>query len=346
MTFKPINIIGGGLAGLTLGIGLRQRGIPVTIREAGFYPRHRVCGEFISGPGQQVLERLGLHDAFLQAGATKARTVAFFLGRACSPVRSLAPPALCLSRFTMDALLARCFRESGGDLHEHERCHLSGEGVGDCTGRQCQPAENGWHWFGLKIHARNVALSADLEMHGLGTGYVGLCRLPRDEVNVCGLFRRRAGRHDQLPSWRELIMHGPAGTPLHSRLAGAVLDERSFCAVAGLPLQPQHASEQSECRLGDALTMIPPVTGNGMSMAFEAAEIAIAPLAAYSKGEVSWLEARQTVARACDAAFARRLAWAQCVQRIMFTPALQGSLGQLVLSWDWLWNLLFVRTRS
>src|ERR1041384_1517971 len=116
---KTITIIGGGLAGLTLGIGLRQRGIPVTIREAGSYPRHRVCGAFISGPGQQVLERLGLHGPFLRAGATKAQAGAFFLGKARSPVRPLAPAASCLSRSTMDVLLARSFREPGGDLHEH-----------------------------------------------------------------------------------------------------------------------------------------------------------------------------------------------------------------------------------
>ena len=53
---KPITIVGGGLAGLTLGIGLRQRGVPVKILEAGSYPRQRVCGEFISGNGQAVLE--------------------------------------------------------------------------------------------------------------------------------------------------------------------------------------------------------------------------------------------------------------------------------------------------
>src|SRR5580693_8216081 len=52
---KPITIVGGGLAGLALGIGLRQRDVPATIWEAGHYPRHRVCGEFISGHGQAVL---------------------------------------------------------------------------------------------------------------------------------------------------------------------------------------------------------------------------------------------------------------------------------------------------
>ena len=72
---KRITVVGGGLAGLSLGIGLRQRGVPVTVREAGHYPRHRVCGEFISGNGPAVLERLGLLPRFEQAGAFRARTV-------------------------------------------------------------------------------------------------------------------------------------------------------------------------------------------------------------------------------------------------------------------------------
>src|SRR5579863_2602966 len=95
----PVTIIGGGLAGLTLGIGLRQRGVPVTVQEAGDYPRHRVCGEFISGGGQVVLERLGLLPQFHNAGAVYARTAVFLSGAAKSPVRKLATPALCLSRY-------------------------------------------------------------------------------------------------------------------------------------------------------------------------------------------------------------------------------------------------------
>src|SRR5664280_3618446 len=75
---KPVTIVGGGLAGLALGIGLRQRGVPVTVWEAGRYPRHRVCGEFICGRGQETLARLGLRDWLERAGAVGADTAAFF----------------------------------------------------------------------------------------------------------------------------------------------------------------------------------------------------------------------------------------------------------------------------
>jgi len=74
---KPITIVGGGVAGLALGIGLRQRGVPVTLWEAKRYPRHRVCGEFISGRGQRTLVRLGLMEKMRNAGAVWAQNAKF-----------------------------------------------------------------------------------------------------------------------------------------------------------------------------------------------------------------------------------------------------------------------------
>ena len=96
---KPIRIIGGGLAGLTLGIALRRLDIPVTIDEAGIYPRHRVCGEFVSGRGQVSISRLGLREVFDQAGAIRAHTAAFFSMANSTPSRLLPSPAICLSRW-------------------------------------------------------------------------------------------------------------------------------------------------------------------------------------------------------------------------------------------------------
>jgi 2-polyprenyl-6-methoxyphenol hydroxylase-like FAD-dependent oxidoreductase len=343
---KPITIIGGGLAGLTLGIGLRQSGVPVTIHEAGNYPRHRVCGEFISGRGQATLARLGLQDLFTTAGAIGAHTTAFFSATKSTAPRQLPAAAICLSRFTLDASLVEKFRALGGELQVGQRSSLEkfDEGLVRATGRRVAAELDGSRWFGLKIHARNVTLAADLEMHVSPQGYVGLCKINGGKVNVCGLFRKRAGDSGSAKNWCDFL-GGLLNSPLQQRLAAAEFDESSLCAVAGLSLQPQQAAARSEISVGDAITMIPPVTGNGMSMAFESAELAIAPLAAWSRGEVTWLEARQKIARDCDAAFAKRLAWAKWLQRLVLTPSLQNPLVTLAAHSDWFRRMAFERTR-
>jgi 2-polyprenyl-6-methoxyphenol hydroxylase-like FAD-dependent oxidoreductase len=342
---KPVTIIGGGLAGLTLGIGLRQLDVPVVIHEAGTYPRHRVCGEFISGRGQTTLARLGLDELLNQAGAVSAKTAAFFTATKSTMPRALPSAAICISRFTLDALLAKTFRELGGELLEDQRfvgnfC----DGVVRATGRQVQTEKIGARWFGLKVHGRNLALAADLEMHVSAQGYVGLCKINGSEVNICGLFRKQANETGAPKNWRERL-HGQPGSPLHERLANAEFDEDSFCAIAGLSLQPQRAAARTEICVGDAITMIPPVTGNGMSMAFESAGLAIAPLADWSKRAFSWDETHQKIAQACDAAFARRLAWAKWLQRIILMPALQNPLVALAAHRNSFWRLAFEHTR-
>jgi 2-polyprenyl-6-methoxyphenol hydroxylase-like FAD-dependent oxidoreductase len=442
-TQHPITIIGGGLAGLTLGIGLRQKKIPVCVLEAGHYPRHRVCGEFISGRGQETLARLGLADKLSAAGAIPAHTTVFFSPRAKSAIRKMTEPAWSISRYALDAFLAAEFRALGGELHENERWRGNEfePGMVRATGRRVQPTESGWRWFGLKVHARNVSLDADLEMHLSPSSYLGISRLNGGEVNICGLFRRPSSgvrrasllpllggprcaertslvgklaggglgkplgrgqgesntldapgtphlcgqpetktpalppeggvptaalppkggvpalsRAEQARSVSQLskgsrlkaevqTILGQPGSPRYERLANAVFDEQSFCSVAGLSLRPQRAAHSAECCIGDGITMIPPVTGNGMSMAFESAELAVEPLAAYSRGELDWRATRETIARLCDERFARRLKWAWKVQRLMFLGPLQGVVVRFIPRWEGLWRLLLERTR-
>jgi 2-polyprenyl-6-methoxyphenol hydroxylase-like FAD-dependent oxidoreductase len=141
------------------------------------------------------------------------------------------------------------------------------------------------------------------------------------------------------------LIRGAPGTTLGARLEKATWLEDSFCSVAGLQLRPQRAADSQECRLGDALTMIPPVTGNGMSMAFEAAEMALEPLTAYARSEISWDQARRAIATASDVAFRQRLFWGRLLQTLMFSRALHSRLGSLLLDSGTLWQLLFERTR-
>ena len=342
----PITIVGGGLAGLTLGIALRRRDVPVTICEAGSYPRQRVCGEFVCGRGLEVLRDLGLEALFLAAGAREARTVAFHTSDRAYPPMSLPRPALCLSRFVMDELLAKQFRELGGLLREGERVRLAALGPGwvRATGRRIASPASGMKWIGLKAHVRNARLVADLEMHFVPDGYVGLCRLDAAEVNVCGLFAL-SGPAPQLASrWQEFL-RGPAGSILRQRLSGAEFDPESFHAVSSLNLRSASAAQTDDWCVGDALTMIPPVTGNGMSMAFESARYAVEPCVAYSHDELAWEAARLTFGRSCDAGFAARLRWATWLQNILMQRGSRELLLATAYRCQWLWRCCFALTR-
>ncbi|MCB9768707.1 MAG: FAD-dependent monooxygenase [Candidatus Omnitrophica bacterium] len=345
MTERPITIIGGGLAGLTLGIGLRQRGVAVTVWEAGTYPRHRVCGEFISGRGREILERLGMLDLILQSGARFAKDALFTLGDFATPVKPLPQPALCLSRYALDHALSQEFVRLGGDFRAGKRWREDfQEGVVAAFGRQPVQENRGPYYLGLKSHAVGVSLEADLEMHFVPEGYVGLCRLTEDRVNVCGLFQLVGKKPDLSAQWRDWL-RGPDGSVLRTRLSSGEFDEDSFCATAGFSLKPKRGTEYSEIRIGDALTMIPPLTGNGMSMAFESAEIAIDPIARFSCGEIEWLEAKREIDERSDRLFARRLRWGKRLHPPLFHSIPRRSLMSLASHSDWLWKKLYSLTR-
>jgi flavin-dependent dehydrogenase len=342
---KPITIIGGGLAGLTLGIALRQHSVPVVVLEAGHYPRHRVCGEFIHGRGQETLRRLGLFESIRKAGGLPARTVGFFSADTSFPIRALPQPALCLSRFLLDALLAERFCELGGTLHCDSplRPDQFDEATVRTTGRRPRPMASDWHWFGLKAHAKNVVLHADLEMHLGKNSYIGLCQLPGGQINVCGLFRRR--KNDPIAQHGRVdCLRGEPGSLLYKRLRPAIWHIESICAVAGLSFAPQRAADSVECRLGDTLTMTPPITGNGMSMAFEAADLALNPLLSYASGETCWPATQRRIREQCDVAFASRLRWANLLQNALLRYP-HRFLLRIFLGSNILWRLAYSLTR-
>ncbi len=341
-----VTIVGGGLAGLSLGLALRRSGVSVDVFEAHTYPRHRVCGEFISGRGRGFLEQLGMGPALLAAGAREARSVAFFDGRRLLARTELPEPALCLSRFSLDALLAEEFVRQGGRLHTGVR---STPPVGEpgwvrATGRRPIAVEGGWRWIGLKAHATGVSPRADLEMHFLPDAYVGVCGVEGGRVNVCGLFRSRAPLPELSATWAARL-RGPVGSPLYHGLAPGVFDPASFCAVAGLSLAALPAAATPECVIGDALGMIPPVTGNGMSMAFESARHAVRPLTVWSRGETSWAEAVTGVEEACEAAFVRRWRWAAWVQRGVMAGGGRAWLRPVAPLLPWFFRALYARLR-
>lgn len=339
---RTVEIVGGGLAGLALGLALRRAGVTVTLSEAGDYPRHRVCGEFIAGLDDATVDRLGLAPFF--ADARRHSRVAWFAGERRLRTQILPAPALALSRYALDARLAEAFVAAGGELRTRHRANVdSGAGADAGAPRPgrvlaCgRRAETRSPWVGLKVHARGLATAEGLELH-LGRGaYVGVSAVEDGRVNVCGLFHRDSapaagGRAGALPAaLRASGLHA-----LAARLAAADIDPDSCCAVAGLAFGRAAAADETSTTdsasspalsLGDHHAMIPPFTGNGMAMAFQSAAAALDPLLAWSRGETSWADTCARVDRALRRRFGTRLAGARWLHPFLVSPARQRWLA-------------------
>lgn len=314
---KTIDIAGGGLAGLSLGIALRKRGVPVRVHEAMSYPKHRVCGEFISGVTQETLSYLGVEQLFAQTLLHREATWCNAEGMLSS--FRLPQLAYGISRYRLDEQLCGLLRSMGGEVMEGSRIgaeHRTREGTVWAVGRK--PTTQG-QWLGLKMHVRDIELRTSLEMHLGDWGYVGLAQVEDGWVNVCGLFRIR---HDVRERPQDLLIEylKRCGlVELAERLSCSHHREGSYAAVAGFLLGRQQL-QSGTCSIGDAESIIPPFTGNGMSMALQSAELAVESLVAYAQGMTDWATCTQHMRASQLRHFRRRLGVAQSFHFALFDP--------------------------
>ncbi len=335
---RGVIIAGGGLAGLSLGIALRRHGVPVEVREAGSYPRHRVCGEFISGITHEELDALGISGVF--DSAPQHRSTAWYDETGLLIQRSLPEPAHGMSRYSLDEALAGRFRSLGGRLTTGQRHSQEGEGVVWACGRMKGTSP----WVGLKAHFKGLALSADLEVHLSRTAYVGLTRVENGLVNVSGLFRRnRPVMKDEKSSPLHTAIRETGMHQLADRLQQAEMNATSLKGVNQLALGWQARKPGAVC-IGDAAAMIPPFTGNGMTMAFQSAITAIEPLREWSGGNRTWDDTAKRIAMAQRLRFSQRLRWANLLQTMLMHPVgrrlVATLLGHDLLPFEWLYHKL------
>ena len=272
-------VIGGGPAGSAAAITAGRKGHRVALLERGTFPRHKVCGEFVSAESLAILN--GLIGASLLSKGEHPRIASariFIDGK----VRHLhiEPAAASIPRFELDAALWHAAKDAGVITFDKTTVsEVSGEGPyrisaagRDYVSRAVINASGRWSnvgselkpsldaKLGVKAHFREQAPAGSVDLFFFEGGYCGVQPIGRDTINVSAMVSPAAAK--------DLQNVFRLNTPLleRSKQWTAITEQVSTYPLVFREPAPIDA-ERSVFNTGDAAAFIDPFVGDGISMA-------------------------------------------------------------------------------
>lgn len=324
MTFDLI-VIGGGPGGCSTAIAAARSGARVLLLESGRYPRHRVCGEFVSAESLALLsELLSGENREVMGNALRISQSRVFADSA--PLRlPIQPAAASIPRFDLDRALWQSCLEAGVDARQsHLVRYFHGEGpfTVNANGERFAAkalvnAAGRWsfltsgairerasekRWIGVKAHFFEKDPSPTVDLYFCEGGYCGVQPVsPRGMnggtrmVNACAMFR--ADVATDLP---DIFAAHPALRE-RSRAWQIAMDP---VRTSPLIFHKPESVQGTMLQVGDAATFVDPFIGDGISLALRSGALAAKCLAGYLQGACALKEA----AALYEELYTRRLA--------------------------------------
>lgn len=345
-------IAGGGLAGLAVAALLAKQGFSVAVLEKDDYPRHKVCGEYISNESRAFLLRLGLPLEQMMLPEINQLEVSAPDGKR---VRAkLSTGGFGISRFLLDHALVQVARGSGAVVLTDMkvtgwertaagyRVHTAGGRAFDARvvcaawGKRSNmdvkaarsfvgKAGRGLdQYIAVKYHIRYPWPEQLIALHNFDHGYCGISRVEDDTCCLCYLttaanLRRSGGSiHDME---RDILRCNPH---LNKIFARAEFLYREPLTISQVSFRPKEQLLDGVLMLGDAAGLITPLCGNGMSMAFHSAALAADCLEPFLKGAIGREEMEQEYQRRWDRHFKRRLRAGRAIQSMFGNVKVTG----------------------
>lgn len=313
-------VLGGGPAGTSAAITCARKGARVLLLERGRFPRHKVCGEFVSAESLDLLLDLlaAQHPRLLSEAVRIPRTRLFLDGHMLdAPVN---PPAASISRLDLDQALWDSAEQCGVECRQQvtvksflgnasfrlktSEGEFEGRALVNASGRwsNLNPATNcqnsGVKWLGLKGHFAEHSPLACVDLYFFEGGYCGVQPVdikngvvPTASVNVCAMVRA-----DVASSLPEVFSR-------HSALQERSREWRPLSdPVSSAPLlfrEPQ-PERDGALLVGDAAAFVDPFVGDGISLALRSGRLAGECLIPFVAGGISLAEATSNYRKAYE----------------------------------------------
>ncbi len=298
-------VIGAGPAGSSSAITAARLGARVVLFEAGEFPRHKVCGEFVSAESLDVLRDLlrfvPAADLVLRDAPVIDQVRLHLNGSVVSA--GVAPPALSISRYDLDAVLWEAAKQAGvsarsgwevraiegtGPFHiETSHDAVEAAAVVVAAGRWSRftprdPIPTGPKWIGLKAHFREQQPPRSTDLYFFENGYCGVQPIANDVINACAMVRS-----DRATSLEEVFTPHPALAARRSDWQAITEPVSTAPLVYRAPLPVR----DNLMFVGDAAAFIDPFVGDGISIALRTGQFAATSLAPLLRGVRSLADA-------------------------------------------------------
>jgi flavin-dependent dehydrogenase len=293
-------IVGAGPAGTSAACFLRKKGQSVLLLEKSHFPRDKVCGEFISPAAWKIFDALGVRGAIEQSGYQWVDHVVFYSPSGKDLKVEFTPEhGLGLSRAKLDLILLNHARSLGAESREgilvvahdkdqqglwkvkgvvkdskvseefkaHHLIMASGRGPASSKKKRM---------MGFKAHYRGVqGLQNATELYALNIGYGGLVGVEHETTNVCFLLDLDRIPKDWIPKRPDDFMKWAMEChPIFKKRMTGAVRVGELQTTGPLPFGLKGLRESSgSLRVGDALGVIDPFLGEGITLALEAGQI-------------------------------------------------------------------------
>lgn len=348
-----IGVIGGGLAGLALSIQLARKGHAVVLLEKEEYPFHRVCGEYISNESKDFLTGLGLDLPDL--GVSNITTLNLSDKKGNLIQQELPLGGFGISRFQLDAKLAKLAREAGVTLLENckvndvvfknkefvidaGREHYTVKVAVSSFGKRSN-LDIKWkrpfasanrnrlnNYIGVKYHIQGYFPEHIISLHLFKNGYCGLAKVEDDKFNLCYLttadnLQQCDGDIAKMES--DILSLNPHLKVIFEH--GKKCNE-SPVTISQISFDKKQQVENHIFMVGDAAGMITPLCGNGMSMALHASKLAAKEIDQFLAGVITRDAMERNYQRAWEKHFSARLRMGRRIQSLFGNQPLLAAL--------------------
>ena len=367
-TFDVI-IVGGGLAGLSSAIHLSKANLSVLVIEKNRYPKHKVCGEYISNEVLPYLKFLDIDVFSLGAKQIDKFQLSTTQSKLISSILPLG--GFGISRFCLDSALASKAIETGSEILQDsvEDIQFSNDEFSVTTksektfkakivigaygkrsnldvklNRKFMKRKS--PYLAVKTHVKGDFPDDVVALHNFEGGYCGVSKVENNHINLCYITNFNAFKgYKNIEDFQQKVLYKNRYLKAVFTTTNSVFEEP--LSISQISFDTKKPIDHHIIMCGDTAALIHPLCGNGMSMAIRSAQMASVLIIQYFNSETSNREAlEKQYLREWNRTFKSRLKTGHVIADLFNQPRTSEVLMQGLKWFPWILPYIIKRTHG